>query len=173
MPHEFLLYGQGRSCQKAVLRKRFGSSGWECTAILNALDAASDIYFDRVSQIRMDTRQDRWTRGRISLVGDAASCVSLLAGQGSALAMIAAYILAGELPNAWRLQACVPKIPRFVSPFVLKKQQAALRYAGSFAPRSKLSLFVRNQMMNLIRIPWVANRVVGSDFADKIAIPQY
>lgn len=43
--------------QKALLRKRFGSNGWECAEILNALDTASDIYFDRVSQIRMDTPQ--------------------------------------------------------------------------------------------------------------------
>lgn len=48
---------------------------------------------DRVSQIRMDT----WSNGRVGLIGDAAFCPSLLAGQGSALAMIAAYALAGEL----------------------------------------------------------------------------
>ena len=58
-------------------------------------------------------------------------------------------------------------------PSFLKKQQAALRFAGYFAPRSNLSLFVRNQIMNLMRIPWIADRVVGRDFADKIAIPQY
>jgi 2-polyprenyl-6-methoxyphenol hydroxylase-like FAD-dependent oxidoreductase len=43
---------------------------------------------------------DRWTKGRVALVGDPAFCVSLLGGQGSALAMIAAYILAGELKLA-------------------------------------------------------------------------
>ena len=45
----------------------------------------------------MDRQLGLWTRGRVSLIGDAASCISLLAGQGSGLAMLAAYILAGEL----------------------------------------------------------------------------
>jgi 2-polyprenyl-6-methoxyphenol hydroxylase-like FAD-dependent oxidoreductase len=36
-------------------------------------------------------------QARVALFGDAAFCVSLLAGQGSALAMVSAYILAGEL----------------------------------------------------------------------------
>src|SRR5262249_7873450 len=38
-----------------------------------------------------------WSRGRVALIGDAAFCPSLLAGQGAALAMISAYVLAGEL----------------------------------------------------------------------------
>ena len=38
-----------------------------------------------------------WTRGRMALVGDAAACPSFLAGQGSALAMVEAYMLAAEL----------------------------------------------------------------------------
>ena len=79
--------------QKALLRDVYGQGGWECRTILSELDGTSELYFDSVSQIRMQN----WSRGRIALVGDAAFCVSLLAGQGSALAMIAAYVLAGEL----------------------------------------------------------------------------
>lgn len=75
--------------QKAMLRENFGDAKWECSRILGELDRVEDLYFDRASQIRMD----RWTRGRIALVGDAAFCVSLMAGQGSALAIIAAYVL--------------------------------------------------------------------------------
>ena len=57
--------------------------------------SVGSIYFDRVSQIRMD----RWTKGRTALVGDAAACVSLMAGEGTGLAMAEAYVLAGELRN--------------------------------------------------------------------------
>ena len=49
--------------QKALLRERFGSSGWECPHILDALDDTHDLYFDRVSQIRMDPRDGLWARG--------------------------------------------------------------------------------------------------------------
>ncbi|HYM07410.1 MAG TPA: FAD-binding domain [Terriglobales bacterium] len=160
--------------QKALLRKRFENSGWECPQILDALDSAHDLYFDRVSQIRMDPQQGLWTRGRVTLVGDAASCVSLLAGQGTALAMIAAYILAGELHRAAGDYAeAFRRYQDLFGPFVLMKQKAALRFAGAFAPKSKLSLFLRNQFFKLMAIRWIADFAVGRDFADKIALPDY
>jgi hypothetical protein len=58
-------------------------------------------------------------------------------------------------------------------PFILKKHRAVFRFAGYFAPKSKLALFVRNQTMNLMRIPRIADLVVGSAMADKITIPKY
>ncbi len=160
--------------QKALLRRRFGNSGWECPRILEALDATNDLYFDRVSQIRMDAREGLWTQGRVSLLGDAASCASLLAGQGSALAMVAAYILAGELHRAGGDYAqAFARYQELFAPFVQGKQKAALRLAGFFAPKSKISLFIRNQIMNLLRIRWIADRAITSDLIDKLALPEY
>lgn len=160
--------------QKALLRKRFGASGWECPQILDALDATDDLYFDRVSQVRMSPRQGLWTRGRVTLVGDAAFCPSLLAGQGSALAMVAAYILAGELHRAdGDYAAAFRRYQDLFGPFVLRKQKAALRLAGTFAPKSKFGLFVRNRVFNLLTIPWIANFAAGRDLVDKIALPDY
>jgi 2-polyprenyl-6-methoxyphenol hydroxylase-like FAD-dependent oxidoreductase len=159
--------------QKALLRDRFGTSGWECPRILDALEECDDLYFDRVSQIRMDPQQGLWTRGRVTLVGDAAFCVSLLAGQGSALAMVAAYILAGELHRANGDYAkAFASYQELFGPFVLGKQEAALRFAGSFAPKSRTSLFLRNQVFKLLAIRWVANLAAG-DLIDKLAIPNY
>ncbi len=160
--------------QKALLRKRFGNSGWECPQILDALDAATDLYFDRVSQIRMGQEPASWSRGRITLVGDAAFCVSLLAGQGSALAMVAAYILAGELNRAGHDYATAfSRYQELFQPFVLKKQKGALHFAGTFAPKSKFSMFLRNQIMRLLTIPWIADVAVGRDLADDFALPEY
>lgn len=158
--------------QKTLLRKRFGRSGWECPQILEALDAADNLYFDRVSQIRMEPQQGLWTRGRVTLIGDAASCVSLLAGQGTALAMVAAYILARELHRSKDdFAEAFSRYQNLFGPFVLAKQKAALRFAGSFAPKSKLTLFLRNQLFNLMAIGWVADLAVGRDFTDKIELP--
>ncbi len=160
--------------QKALLRKRFEHSGWECPRILDALRASDDLYFDRVSQIRMNADEGLWTRGRVTLLGDAASCVSLLAGQGSGLAMVAAYILAGELHRAnGDYAAAFARYQELFGPFVLRKQRAALRFAGTFAPKSKLALFLRNQIMNALRIPWIADLAVGRDLADNITLPDY
>jgi len=164
----------GIEAQKSVLRKRFGNSGWECPQIMEALSGTNDLYFDRVSQIQMGTEPGSWTRGRISLVGDAAFCVSLLAGQGSALAMVAAYIMAGELHRAGSDYASAfARYQEKFGPFVLKKQKAALRFAGTFAPKSSFSLFMRNQIMNLLTVPWIADLTVGRDLRDKLALPAY
>ncbi len=159
--------------QKALLHRRFGKSGWECPQILDALDACNDLYFDRVSQIRMDPESGLWSRGRVTLIGDAASCVSLLGGEGAGLAMLAAYILAGELyRERGGHAAAFARYHKLFAPFVRAKQKAALRSAGSFAPRSKLAIVLRNQVINLMRIQWVADRVFG-DFTDEIVLPEY
>lgn len=170
------------AAQKAQLRERFGAAGWECPEVMRALDECRELYFDRVSQIRMDPGRSRnqrpgedlWSRGRVTLIGDAASCVSLLAGQGTALAMVAAYILAGELHRALGDHALAfTRYERLFGPFVRMKQNAALRLAGFFAPKSKLSMFLRNRIINLMAIPWISNRAIGRDLADRIAIPDY
>ena len=160
--------------QKAILRERFGRSGWECPQILEALERTKELYFDRVSQIRMASRAGLWTQGRVTLLGDAAFCVSFLAGQGSALAMVAAYILAGELYRSKGNYAeAFSRYQRLFAPFVAQKQKSALRFAGSFAPHSRLSLILRNQIMNLMRIPWIADLAIGRGFSDKIVLSDY
>ena len=81
---------------KTVLRDVFGVMQWEVPRILDQMDETKNIYFDRVSQIRMD----HWTNDRVALLGDAAACASLLAGEGTGLAMTEAYVLAGEPQRA-------------------------------------------------------------------------
>lgn len=165
---------EGLDAQKEFLARRFGNSGWECPEILKALRSADELYFDRVSQIRMNAAQGLWTRGRVVLIGDAASCVSLLAGEGSGLAMAAAYILAGELHRAaGDYAAAFARYQELFAPFVLDKQKGALGFAAAFAPRSRFAMFLRNQIMNLMRVPLFANIVMARSFADKITIPAY
>ena len=82
--------------QLTVLDQRFGSQGWVVPEILAAMRSAPDFYFDEATQIRME----RWSSGRVGLVGDAAYCCSPVGGQGTSVALIGAYILAGELAAA-------------------------------------------------------------------------
>jgi 2-polyprenyl-6-methoxyphenol hydroxylase-like FAD-dependent oxidoreductase len=154
---------------KALLRARFEKFGWECPAILEAMDAAHEIYFDRLSQIRVP----RWSKGRVALVGDAAACPSLLAGEGSALAMTAAYVLAGELAEADRdyAQAFARYDERLHAPYEAK-QDAAIRFLDSFAPRSRLALFVQTMGSRLLAVPWLADRL-ARHWLDPIKLPAY
>jgi 2-polyprenyl-6-methoxyphenol hydroxylase-like FAD-dependent oxidoreductase len=156
--------------QRARLRQRFGGSGWECRDILAALEEVDSIYFDRVSQIRMD----RWTQRRVALVGDAAFCVSLLGGQGSALAMTAAYILAGELKRAnGDHEAAFAQYQERLGAFIAGKQQAAIKLSTFFAPSSRFGLFLRNQITNLMAIPFVAELAVGRELSNRLELPTY
>jgi 2-polyprenyl-6-methoxyphenol hydroxylase-like FAD-dependent oxidoreductase len=156
--------------QKRLVRSKFANSRWECQSILDALDDAPELYFDRVSQIRME----HWSCGRVALVGDAAYCVSLLAGQGSALAMTGAYILAGELAKAaGRHDIAFANYEKFLRGFVEKKQRGAERFASAFAPKTWLGLFFRNQVIRAAAIPGFARFTFGRDIIDTLQLPDY
>jgi 2-polyprenyl-6-methoxyphenol hydroxylase-like FAD-dependent oxidoreductase len=64
--------------------------------VLDYLDDADDLYFDSVSQIRMEN----WVKERIALVGDAGYGPGAAVGGGSSLAVVGGYVLAGELAEA-------------------------------------------------------------------------
>jgi 2-polyprenyl-6-methoxyphenol hydroxylase-like FAD-dependent oxidoreductase len=156
--------------QKAMLRATFGSGKWESQRILAELDRAQDLYFDRVSQIKMPT----WSQGRIALVGDAAFCVSLMAGQGAALAMTAAYVLAGELGKAGRrYEDAFRKYEEVLRTFIESKQQGAARFASALAPKTRWGLFLRNQVVKATAIPGAARLSFGRDIIDTLRLPDY
>src|SRR6185312_8115592 len=141
---------------------------WECPQILDALDRTETLYFDRVSQIKMES----WSHGRVALTGDAAFCVSLLAGQGSALAMISSYVLAGELANAGgQYRVAFARYEAFLRDYITKKQRGAERFASAFAPRTKWGLWFRNQVIRSLAIPGLARLAIGSDIIDDLQLP--
>ena len=155
---------------RRVLREQFDQEGWECPHILAALDSSNGVYLDEVTQIRMNA----WSKGRVALVGDAAFCPSLLAGQGSALAMMGAYVLAGELSKRKeRPEEAFEYYERFLRYFILEKQAAAEQFAYSFIPQTRFGLFVRNQITKAFSIPRVAQLVMGRTFVDRIGLPIY
>jgi 2-polyprenyl-6-methoxyphenol hydroxylase-like FAD-dependent oxidoreductase len=156
--------------RKAAVQTIFGRLGWECNEILAAMQDAPDVYFDRVSQIRMP----RWTNGRTALVGDAAAAVSLMAGEGAGLAMAEAYVLAGELhASPHDFAAAFARYETRMMPFVKGKQASAARFASSFAPRTQRGIRVRNLVTRFLRIPVVAEFFLTRSVRDDIVLPDY
>ena len=156
--------------QKALLRERFGGDAWECPRVLEELNRANEIYLDRVSQIRMPL----WSRGRVALVGDAAFCVSLVAGQGSALAMTSAYVLAGELAKARGDYApAFAAYEKLLREYINTKQQGAQRFASAFAPKTQWGLLFRNLVIRASGIPGLARFTFGRDIIDTLKLPDY
>ena len=156
--------------RRAALHRAFADAGWECPQILQAMDRVGDLYFDRVSQIRMN----EWSKGRVMLIGDAAACVSLLAGEGTGLAMTEAYVLAGELNRAGQdYRAAFDRYEQRLRPFIEGKQQSARKFASAFVPKTRCGLWFRNQMTKLLAIPPVADYFIGRDLKDNFDLPDY
>jgi 2-polyprenyl-6-methoxyphenol hydroxylase-like FAD-dependent oxidoreductase len=156
--------------RRAALASVFADVGWECPQILAAMTDVGDFYFDRVSQIRMDC----WTKGRTALVGDAAACVSLLAGEGAGLAMAEAYVLAGEICSCGGDHAAAfARYQERLMPWLKRKQRSASKFASSFAPKTALGITCRNLALRLLRLPFVVEFFIGRELRDEITLPDY
>jgi 2-polyprenyl-6-methoxyphenol hydroxylase-like FAD-dependent oxidoreductase len=161
----------GEAEAKQLLSDTFARDQWvEIPAILERLEKCDELYFDSVSQIRMP----RWSRGRTVLLGDAAYCPSLLAGEGAAFAMAGAYILAGELKRAGgdHTRAFPAYEDRFRT-FIERKQRTAEQFAGSFAPKTRFGLFVRDLILRASVFPPIENWLMRQFVADPFELPSY
>jgi 2-polyprenyl-6-methoxyphenol hydroxylase-like FAD-dependent oxidoreductase len=138
--------------QKKILAQAFAGEGWEVPRLLETMWGASDFYFDTVSQVHMDG----WSRGRAVLVGDAGYCPSPMAGVGTSLALVGAYVLAGELLAAAgdHLRAFV-RYEGEMSNYVKQGQKLAKGNATGLIPRSRLQIGIRNQVIRMLPyMPW-------------------
>ncbi|MCV7195937.1 FAD-binding domain [Mycobacterium angelicum] len=154
---------------KDQLRNEFGDCGWEARDILAALDDVDDLYFDVVSQIQMD----RWSRGRVLLIGDAAGCISLLGGEGTGLAITEAYVLAGELVRAGAdYRRGFDAYETRLRPFVEAKQAGAVRFISFFATRTRFGLWLRNVAMRAMNFRPLASLLSGG-IRDDFDLPDY
>lgn len=156
--------------RKAVLKDAFSGMGWECPAILSALEDAGEVYFDSISQMRMES----WAKGRVALVGDSAACPSLIAGEGAGFALAQAYVLAGELHHH---QGDVdPALKRYqgrMKPYTLRKQAHAEGLVPSFVPKTALGVRARDMATVLMRLPVFPRLLMGRYFRDATTLPEY
>ncbi|WP_227983128.1 FAD-dependent monooxygenase [Nocardia spumae] len=114
--------------QKRLLRERMDGMGWLTPRILGHLDDTPDFYLDQVAQVVMD----RWSTGRVGLFGDAAFSSSPMSGQGTGLALVGAYLLAGELAAAgWDPEAGFARYEARMRPFVEANQEIGRLHADS------------------------------------------
>jgi 2-polyprenyl-6-methoxyphenol hydroxylase-like FAD-dependent oxidoreductase len=138
--------------QKAILREHFHQEGWEVPRLLQHLETAPDFYFDSVSQVKMQ----RWSAGRTVLLGDAAYCASPLSGMGTGMAVVGAYILAGELAEADGDYALAfHRYEILMREFVEKCQGIANGGTDWFVPRTHFRFWLSNQMWKILPYtPW-------------------
>jgi 2-polyprenyl-6-methoxyphenol hydroxylase-like FAD-dependent oxidoreductase len=129
-----------RAQRDLVAARYAGDDVWEVPRLVAAMREADDVFFDVVSQIRMP----RWSTGRVGLVGDAAHAPSFLSGQGSSLALVGAYVLAGELAAAPTHQEGFDRYERRLRDFVAQNQALADDGRTVVVPRTAEDIAARD-----------------------------
>ncbi|MGH6663982.1 MAG: FAD-dependent monooxygenase [Pseudolabrys sp.] len=130
----------------AFLRERYRGVGWILEDVLRARKPDAPIFFDSVTQIVMP----QWHRGRVALIGDACGCLTLLAGQGSHIAMAGGYVLAQELARQTGHVSAFANYQNFLKPPVDKKQKDAARFARLFVPSPGSQMWLRRLVLRLL-----------------------
>ncbi|GAA4943204.1 2-polyprenyl-6-methoxyphenol hydroxylase-like FAD-dependent oxidoreductase [Nonomuraea thailandensis] len=163
--------------QKELLRERFAGVGWEVPRLLAELDRASAFYFDSITQLRLDT----WSRGRVTLAGDAGYCPGPAVGGSTSLAVVGAYVLAGELAaHGGDHTRAFPAYEAELGEYVRRSRTFAINAARRLVPGSRLDLWALLKGVRLVnRLPVALTRAAvklgskGVRLHDSIALKDY
>lgn len=133
---------------KRLLTASYSGGGWRTPELLQRVRASDDLYFDSVSQVRLD----RWSAGRVALLGDAASCVSLF-GDGSTLAMAGAATLAESLAaTPGNVAEALRRYEQTHRTLVAPKQRNVARAASLLVPATRIGITTRNVAARLLSL---------------------
>ncbi|MFJ6754551.1 FAD-dependent monooxygenase [Streptomyces sp. NPDC091273] len=159
------------AAQQELLARRFAHVGWETPRLLRAMSAAPDFFLDSMGQVRLDS----WSRGRVALLGDAGYCATPLTGLGTSLALVGAYVLAGELAAAeGDHDVAFRRYDTVMRPYVSQAQQLPPGGAAGYAPSGRLGIRLRDlSMRSMTR--WPMRNLFAAQFAKagNIALPEY
>jgi 2-polyprenyl-6-methoxyphenol hydroxylase-like FAD-dependent oxidoreductase len=154
--------------QKDLVREHFADLGWEVPRMLAALDEAGDLYFDQICRVDIEP----WSRGRVALLGDAASGATL-GGMGNGTALIAAYTLAGELAAAGGDHTVAfPRYEDRIGAFARRAQKGGASAGRFLAPRTAHGLAIRNWLHNRAWFMTMTYKVAGGR-STGIDLPDY
>ncbi|WP_283806080.1 FAD-dependent monooxygenase [Bradyrhizobium sp. LTSP849] len=120
-----------------------GVDGWIVPQMVEAMCKAEDLFFDSVSQIHMPV----WSKGRVVLAGDAAHATSFMSGQGSSMALVGAYVLAGEIATNADYSSAFEAYEKLVRPFVEMNQALVDEGKRIMIPDTQEEIDVRNEML--------------------------
>ncbi|WP_329255872.1 FAD-dependent monooxygenase [Actinoallomurus sp. NBC_01490] len=152
--------------QRELVASVFAGDGWLVPRMTAAMRAADDLFFDVVSQIHMP----RWSAGRVALVGDAAYAPSFMTGQGSSIALVGAYMLAGELATRPGHAEAFAAYEDGVREFVEVNQALVTKGNAALFPSTAEAIERRNEALRgLTSLP------VGDDRAEysALTLPAY
>ena len=129
----------GVSAQKLLFQELFQDADWEISRILKGMHESEDFYMQSVGQVRLN----RWSSGRVTVVGDAGYAPSPFTGMGTSLAFTGAYVLAGEISRQPdNIPAALASYERVLRPYVESIQKLPPGIPWIVNPQSTLGLRV-------------------------------
>ncbi|WP_316838432.1 FAD-dependent monooxygenase [Pedobacter gandavensis] len=132
--------------QKEILKRKLSGAGWEAERLMEEIDKNEDVYFDGISQIHAP----KWFNGRAGMIGDAAYCPTPLTGMGTTLAIVGAYLLAGELSRNDQHEDAFKAYEKRMRPFVEKIQNLPPGVPWLAHPKTKFGVSVLNTVAGII-----------------------
>jgi len=156
------------AAHQAILATRFAGVGWQVPQLLRASRTAADFFFDSMGQVHLD----RWSSGRVALVGDAGYCPTPLTGLGTTLALVGAYVLAGELASAGGDHTVgYGRYEQIMRPYVTQAQELPPGGVRGYAPTSALGIKARTASMRWMG-RWPIRNLLARQFgkAEDIAL---
>jgi 2-polyprenyl-6-methoxyphenol hydroxylase-like FAD-dependent oxidoreductase len=158
--------------QQKILAAAFEGVGWHVPDLLGQMPAAADFYFDSVSQVRLD----RWSSGRVALIGDAGYAAGP-GGNGTGTAVVAAYVLAGELAAArGDHRAAFGRYEHLLRRYVARGQKQARGGRDFLAPATAEKIRQRDRFFRLLPYLPPARSLVrhlSTRTATAIKLPEY
>ncbi|MGW7260222.1 FAD-dependent monooxygenase [Streptomyces sp. NPDC054834] len=154
--------------QKRLIDNAFSGLGWEVPRLLGTLHQAPDLYFDSISRADVDT----WSTGRVCLVGDAA-CGATIGGMGTGTAVVAAYVLAGELARAGGdHRVAFTRYESRLRKYARGCQAGGDRTGKFLAPGTAAGIRFRNALLSR---PFFLNGMLrlGEKVSSTVALPDY
>ncbi|HEY0237001.1 MAG TPA: FAD-dependent monooxygenase [Friedmanniella sp.] len=127
--------------QKQLVATAYRGAGWRVPELLARLPGAREFYLDSISRVTMD----RYTNGRVALLGDAAYG-NTLGGFGTGLAIVGAYVLAGELFRAGGDHRVA--YARYEAFRDYAKVSQKVNAGTILAPRTRLGMHLRNVLFS-------------------------
>jgi 2-polyprenyl-6-methoxyphenol hydroxylase-like FAD-dependent oxidoreductase len=156
--------------QKQIVARVYANEGWQVPRMVASMLAADDFYFDRHGRIEMPT----WHHGRVALLGDA--CTAGSVGMGTSMALVGAYILAGELAAArGDHRRAFPAYQDRMRDYAAANMKPMPGGTKGFLPTTTRGIRLRNTLTRwMLRLPTKHLMMGGIDKAvNAITLPNY
>ncbi|KAI5925052.1 hypothetical protein F4810DRAFT_86590 [Camillea tinctor] len=160
--------------QKEILAEELRDAGWQTDRFVRGMRDAADFYAHEIGQVRID---GAFAKGRVALLGDAGYCPSAMTGMGTTLALLGAYVLAGEIAKRGDgdVEGAVRGYESTLRPYVDEIQKISPGVTNLFFPTTRVGIFAMHTVLGLIETFRIDKLIMWLTPEDKggLAIPEY